>query len=128
MATTITVDFNELPYTKDYSLLQGDTIEELYHVELNTAGTYADDNLSACTITLTVEKSDGTAVITARAITASGTYSNEIKLLITATDTAAWDGAYNYEIKCVWPNADNTFTSGATRVLVSGVITAQDVI
>jgi hypothetical protein len=128
MAETITRDFNKLPYTKDYTLRQGDTIEETYHVELNTAGSYVDDDLSGCTVTLDVEEQDGTSAIAARAITPGGDSNNELTILITATDTAAWTGTYLYELKCVWPNADDSFTNGATRVLVAGKIEARNIL
>jgi hypothetical protein len=73
---------------------------------------------------------DGTSVVTAQAITASGGSSNEILIEVDAEETATWDVGvvYTYELKCTWPIADDTFANGLTRILVSGKITVRDVI
>jgi hypothetical protein len=125
MPSPITVDVNDLPHLVNYERIrQGDSITKTYAFQINSVA----KDLSACTVTLTLEEEDGTVVIADRAITPAGGSNNEITLLITATDTASLAGLYRYEIKCVFPSADGTFPNGLTKVLVEGKINFEDVI
>jgi len=129
MAETKLLKFNELPLIEEHTIRQGETIERKYAIQVNSAGTAYADDLSACTITVAVETTAGTTVsITYGTIAATGTGTNNLLFHITATDTADWTDEYEYEVQCTWPTADDTFTKGATRVLVAGKIKMQDTV
>lgn len=113
----IKIDSNAT-HVQDYEVRQATTIEHLYSFEVNGTA----KNLSAVTVTLDLVSKAGTAEIAARAVTTGGASANEFKLLITATDAATLEGEHQYQIKAVFPNADSTFSDGATKILVAGTI------
>lgn len=124
MATTIDIDFNSMPHAHDYFVRQGDNINHPWELKINDGV----KDLTACTLTLTVESADDTAAIAARPVVTSGVSGNRFSVLLTAVDTAALSGLYRYEIKCVFPVGDATFSAGATRVILAGSITVEDVV
>lgn len=133
---TVTKRTPNLPAEMNFDFRQGSTLPVNFEVYVKGDGDsdYAADDLSGCTVTLVVEDSDDTAqTITNGTLTVAngliyGDSNEKLILLITATDTAAWSGIYRYELRCVYPNADDTFPKGATLVLVAGTITVHDVV
>lgn len=127
MASSAKIDLNKAPLIHNYGAFIGVQIRETWHIELNTSGSYTDDDLSGATITLDVWDEDDVNVVAAQAITASGDNSNEILIEIDATETGSWsEQVYRYRVKVVWPNADDTFANGQTSFLVAGEITVRD--
>jgi len=117
---TLTRDFNALPQTRDYALRQGETIDDTWAL---TADGTAFDASGWTSITLRVVDSDGTAQsVAGSAITAGGASNNEVRILISATDSATWEGTYRYEVQAIIPDTDTVLVDGATRTLVFGTI------
>jgi hypothetical protein len=121
---TLTRRFNKLPEPRNYDLEQGQTIDDT--LALTADGT-AWDASGWTSITLRVEDADGAAqTLQNPTISASGDNSNEIRILITATDSATWDGSYKYGVEAVIDSDDPVMVDGATKTIWSGTITVTN--
>lgn len=114
------VDFNLLPYKRDFSILQGDGIEWPLTLQLNGSAM----NLSSVTLTYAVNTESGTSVIASTSMTADAAAAGQVTFRIKASQTSTWSGEYRYEAQCVWPSGHSSFSSGATKTLLAGRITA----
>ena len=120
---TVTIDFNDLPIQRSFTLKQGDTLLDPIHltIKAEAATTYSNLTLVGCTLKLYVKKGSTTA-IDGTALTPDVASEGKFTLLIAAATTATWSGEYTYEVEITFPTSHTNFPSGAVKTVLNGNI------
>ena len=120
---TVTIDFNDLPIQRSFTLKQGDTLLEPLHFQIRAeaATTYSNLTFVGCTLRLNVKKGS-TTVINRTALTPDVASEGKFTLLIAAATTATWSGEYTYEVEITFPTSHTNFPSGAVKTVLNGNI------
>ena len=118
---TETIDFNKLPYQKNYIIKQGDGLEAAWHILIKTedATTYSDLSLIGCTLKLYVKKG-ATIVINGTAIVPDTESAGKFRLRIVGATTASWTGESVYEVECTFPVGNAYFPQGCIKTIIEG--------
>lgn len=124
MADLHIIDFNDLPLTRNFRCLQGNTVEYRFQLT-NDAGTGRD--VSDCTFTLYLQELDGTAIddfpdeVTPDE--SEDATDGEMHMRVGDGVTTELDQApYYYALECEWPEENADFPAGAKKVLLAGII------